>query len=81
MKGAFFTGKYRNVFEEYGYSKDEIDQKIAETWEQLFFGDDNTRFYYPVGDDMGYLLDTGNLDVRTEGQSYGMMMAVQMDNK
>ncbi len=81
MKGAFFTGEYRNVFEEYGYSKDEIDQKIAETWEQLFFGDDNTRFYYPVGDDMGYLLDTGNLDVRTEGQSYGMMMAVQMDNK
>ena len=30
---------------------------------------------------MGYLLDTGNLDVRTEGQSYGMMMAVQMDNQ
>ena len=30
---------------------------------------------------MGYMLDTGNLDARTEGMSYGMMMAVQMDRK
>lgn len=27
------------------------------------------------------MLDTGNNDVRTEGMSYGMMMAVQMDDK
>lgn len=26
-------------------------------------------------------MDTGNIDVRTEGQSYGMMMAVQMDRQ
>ena len=81
QKGAFYTGKYRNVFLEFGYSEEEIEKKIAQTFEQLFFGDDNTRIYYPVGDDMGYLLDTGNLDVRTEGQSYGMMMAVQMNTK
>jgi len=30
---------------------------------------------------MGYMLDTGNNDTRTEGMSYGMMMAVQMDRK
>lgn len=80
-KGAFFTRKYRNVFLELGYSEEEIEKKVAHTFEQLFFGDDNTRIYYPAGDDMGYLLDTGNLDVRTEGQSYGMMMAVQMDDQ
>ena len=30
---------------------------------------------------MGYLVDTGNIDARTEGMSYGMMMCVQMDMK
>lgn len=30
---------------------------------------------------MGYIVDTGNNDVRTEGMSYGMMMAVQMNRK
>jgi oligosaccharide reducing-end xylanase len=47
----------------------------------LFYGDEDVRIYYQLGDDMGYMLDTGNLDVRTEGMSYGMMMAVQMDKK
>ena len=30
---------------------------------------------------MGYITDTGNHDVRTEGMSYGMMMCVQMDQR
>jgi oligosaccharide reducing-end xylanase len=30
---------------------------------------------------MAYLLDTGYEDVRTEGMSYGMMIAVQLDKK
>ncbi|MFW5991759.1 MAG: glycosyl hydrolase family 8 [Halanaerobiaceae bacterium] len=80
-KGAFYTGEYRNIFKEYGYSEEEIEEKIRETWQQLFFGDDSIRFYKRVGDDMGYITDTGNNDVRTEGMSYGMMMAVQMDEK
>lgn len=80
-KGAFFSGEYRNVFKEYGYTESEIEEKVNEAWQQLFFGDDDIRFYHPVGDDMGYITDTGNNDVRTEGMSYGMMMAVQMDNK
>lgn len=81
QEGAFYTGKYRNVFGELGYTEQEIDQKIADTWNKVFYGDDNTRIYYPAGDDMGYLLDTGNLDVRTEGMSYGMMLCVQLDKK
>ena len=80
-RGAFYTGEYRNVFKELGYTDSEIEQKIQNTWEKVFYGDDDTRIYYPAGEDMGYLLDTGNLDVRTEGMSYGMMLCVQMDKK
>lgn len=39
------------------------------------------EFYHPVGCDLGYIEDTGNLDARTEGMSYGMMMCVQMNKK
>ena len=80
-KGAFFTGEYRNLFQEYGYSETEITEKIKETYQELFAGDDDIRFYNDVGSDMGYITDTGNNDVRTEGMSYGMMMAVQMDDR
>lgn len=79
--GAFYTHNYRNLFAELGYSEDEIRAKVEDTWNQLFYGDPDVRIYYPMGEDKGYFLDTGNLDVRTEGMSYGMMMAVQMDKK
>lgn len=79
--GAFRTGVYRNVFKEMGYSEQEIDARVAATWEALFEGAEETRIYYEAGEDMGYLLDTGNVDVRTEGMSYGMMMAVQLGRK
>ncbi|WP_440119494.1 glycosyl hydrolase family 8 [Paenibacillus sp. QZ-Y1] len=80
-KGAYYTGTYRNLFLELGYSDDEINAKLEETWNELFYGDADSRIYHPMGEDKGYLLDTGNLDVRSEGMSYGMMMAVQMDKK
>jgi oligosaccharide reducing-end xylanase len=80
--GAFESGQYRNVFAEWGKSETEIREKIDAAWEQLFYGDDaSQRVYYPVGDDMAYMLDTGNQDVRSEGMSYGMMIAVQLDKK
>lgn len=80
-KGAYYTGQYRNLFQESGYSEQDIQAKLDDTWNQLFNGDEHTRIYYPVGEDKGYMLDTGNLDVRTEGMSYGMMMAVQLGHK
>ncbi|MBZ0307988.1 MAG: glycoside hydrolase, partial [Anaerolineae bacterium] len=70
--GAFFTGSYRNVLAEWGLGEDEIKARLDETWQQLFYGDDNTeRVYYPVGEDMAYVLDVANKDVRSEGMSYG----------
>ena len=78
-KGAFETRKYRNVFVEAGYSPEEVDRKVNEVFEEVFFGPD--KVYFEVGDDMAYVSDIKNNDVRTEGMSYGMMVAVQMDRK
>ena len=81
--GAFHSGKYQNLFAELlGKSDDEIQAKLDAAWKQLFYGNDDTqRVYYPVGEDMAYIEDIGHDDVRSEGMSYGMMIAVQMDKK
>lgn len=80
---SFESGKYRNLFKEYlGKSDAEIQDKLNAAWEQLFYGDDSSqRVYYPTGDDMAYIEDIGNGDVRSEGMSYGMMTAVQLDKQ
>jgi oligosaccharide reducing-end xylanase len=80
-KGSFYSGQYRNLFKEIGKKEDEIQARLEDTFNQLFYGDEDTKIYYTNDDKSGYLLDTGNLDVRTEGMSYGMMMAVQLDKK
>ena len=80
---AFESGQYRNLFKDYLDKSDaEIQERIDQAFQQLFYGDDaSERVYYPVEPDMAYILDTGNNDVRSEGMSYGMMIAVQMDKK
>src|SRR5678816_1001746 len=79
VKPAFETGVYPNLFKDYlGKTDNEIQTKIDAAWDQLFYGDDSSeRVYYPVGSDMAYISDIANEDVRTEGMSYGMMIAVQ----
>jgi len=71
------------LFKEYlGKSDEEVQAKLDAAWEQLFYGsDDFERVYYPVGEDMAYIEDIGNGDVRSEGMSYGMLIAVQLDKK
>jgi len=83
VKPAFETGLYPNLFRDYlGKSDLEIQAKIDAAWHQLFYGDDATeRVYYPVGSDMAYISDIANEDVRSEGMSYGMMIAVQLNKK
>lgn len=81
-RGAVATGEYPNVLREIGLTDAEIEARIEAVWQSLFYGDDDTeRVYYPVGDDMAYILDVNNQDVRSEGMSYGMMIAVQLDRK
>ncbi len=78
-QGAFTTGKYRNILAEMGYSEQEINNKLNNTFNDLFFG--KNRIYFEVGDSLGYISDIKNNDVRTEGMSYGMMIAVQFNRK
>lgn len=79
-QGAYFTEEYPNLLGEIGVSQKEIEERIQQTFETLFF-DPEEKVYFEFGNDMGYMMDTGNNDARSEGMSYGMMMAVQMDRK
>ncbi len=84
--GAFATGRYRNLFLEAGHSQKEISQKLDAAFQQMFHGDPDTQtVYYFVGKNdngpLAYLTDVANHDVRSEGMSYGMMIAVQLDKK
>lgn len=81
MRGAFATGEYPNIFERYGYSSKEIHKKVEDTFQTLFYGAEEERIYHVVDPDMGYVEDTGNNDVRSEGMSYAMMMCVQMNRQ
>lgn len=76
---ALRPGVYRNLFHEAGYSKADISKKISLTYAALFEGPN--RIYFEVGDSMGYVSDLKNHDARTEGLSYGMMIAVQLNKK
>ena len=71
------SGVYRNLFREIGKTDAEIDAKVNAAVNDFFFGDDTTRSYDTLGTDEAYILDSGNNDIRSEGMSYGMMIAVQ----
>jgi len=85
--GAYTTGHYRNLFaEQLGASPAETHAKIEHAFRQLFHGDgQEQRLYFETGANengtLAYITDWANNDVRTEGMSYGMMIAVQLGHK
>ncbi len=84
--GAFHTGNYRDLFAERGHSAEESRAKVDAAFEQLFHGDKSSQaIYYEAGSNangpLAYITDVANHDARTEGMSYGMMIAVQLDKK
>ena len=83
--GAIASGVYRNIFAEAGYAQADIDKRLLAITSQLIGGDPNTQtIVYPAQDPTvngSYVLDVNNNDVRTEGMSYGMMWAVQLNNQ
>lgn len=84
--GAFATGQYSNLFKQRGHSKREINAKIEKAFNQLFFGNpDSESVYFSAGANkngpMAYVSDVPHHDIRTEGMSYGMMIAVQLNRK
>jgi oligosaccharide reducing-end xylanase len=77
---------YRNLFAEDGHSQIDIERKIHAAYQQLFHGDPQTQaVYFEAGKNangkLAYVTDWANHDVRTEGMSYGMMIAVQLGDK
>ncbi len=77
------TGRYRNLFTELlGKTDAEVDKKIDAYWQSFFHGNPDTQsLFYPIHDDMAYIPDVGNQDVRSEGMSYGMMICVQTNHQ
>ena len=71
---------YFNHFSRIGVSDAEAQERVKRCFDTLFF-DPEERIYQDVDADSGCMVDTGNIDARTEGMSYGMMMCVQMDRK
>jgi oligosaccharide reducing-end xylanase len=85
--GAYETHRYHNLFvERLGRSPAETHAKIETAFQQLFHGDgQEQRLYFETGANadgpLAYITDWANNDARTEGMSYGMMIAVQLGKK
>jgi oligosaccharide reducing-end xylanase len=84
--GAYKTGKYRDLFAEDGHPAAETQARLEKAFQQFFHGDaTNERVYFEAGSNangpLAYMTDWANNDARTEGMSYGMMIAVQMNHK
>jgi oligosaccharide reducing-end xylanase len=84
--GAYKTGHYRDLFAERGHSAAESGAKIDAAFQQMFHGDKQTQtVYFEAGSNvngpLGYVTDWANNDARSEGMSYGMMIAVQLNKK
>lgn len=71
---------YRNLFVEMGYDAGEVERRYQEIVDTIFYGPEGVRFY-EESDNMAYVVDTGNMDVRTEGMSYAMMAFVQLNDQ
>ncbi|SNT36644.1 oligosaccharide reducing-end xylanase [Granulicella rosea] len=86
QQGAYATHHYRNLLAEDGHTQAEIDARIDATFTQLFHGDKDTQaIFYETGRNasgpLAYVTDVANHDARTEGMSYGMMIAVETNHK
>jgi oligosaccharide reducing-end xylanase len=74
---------YANLFVTVsGKTQAESDQKVATAWSTLFNPSGSGTIYFNgPGADESYVKDIFNNDVRSEGMSYGMIAAVQLDHQ
>lgn len=85
--GAYATHRYHNLFvERLGRDPAQTRQKVETAFQQLFHGDgQEQRLYFETGANgdgpLAYITDWANNDVRSEGMSYGMMIAVELGKK
>lgn len=80
-EGAFFTDKYRNVFAEMGKPQEKIDERLRRAYDTYFSSNDENRLFYDFSPSEAYIKDIAHDDIRSEGQSYGMMITVQRDDQ
>ena len=79
--GSYYTGDYTSPFKTIlGKTDKDIQDKLDELWNHYFGGQNDKTVYYEDRDG-GYIVDINNNDIRSEGMSYGMMIAVQTDHK
>ena len=83
--GAYVSKRYRNLFQENGHIHEKIVAKIDLAFQQLFHSDTSKTIYFEAGENangpLAYISDVLHHDVRSEGMSYGMMIAVQLNKK
>ena len=80
-KGAYYTGDYTSPFKTIlGKTDEDIQKKLDQLWNHYFGGQADKTVYYEDRDG-GYIVDINNNDIRSEGMSYGMMIAVQTNHK
>jgi oligosaccharide reducing-end xylanase len=79
------THHYPNLFvERLGRSPAETRAKVDAAFRQLFHGDgQEQRLYFETGANangqLSYITDWAYIDARTEGMSFGMLIAFQLD--
>ena len=65
-----------------GHTQADSDQKVSTAWSTLFNPSGSGTIYFNgPGSDESYVKDIYNGDVRTEGMSYGMTIAVQLGHQ
>lgn len=74
---------YENLFVTVsGRTQEQVDAKVSSAWSTMFNPSGSGTIYFNgPGSDESYVKDTFNNDVRSEGMSYGMMIAVQLDHQ
>jgi oligosaccharide reducing-end xylanase len=81
--GCTAPAAYNNLFVSVsGHTQADSDTKVKAAYAALFNpGGSGSIYFNGPGSDESYVEDTYNNDVRTEGMSYGMMIAVQLDDQ
>ena len=85
-QGAYATGNIATCLPKTATRSGRSRPRLTRAYQQLFHGDPQTQaIAFAAGSNANgplmYVTDWANHDVRTEGMSYGMMIAVQLDKK
>jgi endo-1,4-beta-D-glucanase Y len=82
IEGCTPPATYTNLFVTLsGHTQADSDTKVAAAWTKLFNPSGSPFYHNGPGSDESYVEDAYHGDVRSEGMSYGMMTAVQLDHQ